>query len=206
MTEKEIQTEEKIVEAAKKVFIEKGMEGARMQEIADEAGINKALLHYYFRTKEKLFHFIFSKLVGNIGTMLETIIMSDNSLEDKIRSFAEGYTTLMIKNPFLPNFVINEMTRNPKTLLTRFSEANIEPKRFFEPLQQDLDRRNIQMQAHELIVNLLSLVIFPIVARPIIEGKIFEGDSKRYKEFIISRKDSAAEFMINALKAYTKNP
>ena len=98
------------------------------------------------------------------------------------------------------------MTRNPQALLTRFTEANIDPHRFYAPIQEELDRRNIDIQAHELIINLLSLVIFPFVARPIIEGKLFAGDSKQYKAFILNRKNTAAEFMINALKAYTKNP
>ena len=64
MTENDKQTEEKIFDAATDVFVEKGMDGARMQDIANHAGINKALLHYYFRTKDQLFNAVFEMIAG----------------------------------------------------------------------------------------------------------------------------------------------
>jgi len=71
---KEQNTEDRIVDAAKTVFINKGMDGARMQEIANEAGINKALLHYYFRTKNKLFEKVFSLVFGDVLHVVEQAV------------------------------------------------------------------------------------------------------------------------------------
>ena len=98
-------TEAKIVEAAKSVFILKGFDGARMQEIADEANINKALLHYYFRSKDKLFkrvfHDIFSQSVSGVATLVENA----SSFEELINTFVEFYVEMLKARPYLPNFI-----------------------------------------------------------------------------------------------------
>src|SRR2546425_901472 len=82
---KEETTENKILQAAKKVFITKGLDGARMQDIADEAGINKALLHYYFRSKDKLFEVIFMEAATSLFPKIVSILDEDISLFDKLR-------------------------------------------------------------------------------------------------------------------------
>jgi TetR/AcrR family transcriptional regulator len=202
MTEHEKQTEERIVEAAKEVFIEKGMSGARMQEIADKAGINKSLLHYYFRTKEKLFGFIFSQLIGRIGGMLGNIMDENVSIEQKITIFTDTYIDILIKNPFLPNFILNEMTRNPDVIVSFFKMANINPEDFFVPLRNLLKKEGYDIEPHDLMINLLSMVIFPIAARPIIERMLFKGDNAAYKAYIKSRKVSVVKFVMSGLEAY----
>jgi AcrR family transcriptional regulator len=112
---KDSNTEEKIVQAAEKVFIEKGMAGARMQQIADEAGINKALLHYYYRSKEKLFSIVFRTA---IRALIPNLIKSYNSREGdfqfKIRKFVDTYLTMMEKNPHIPGFVIHELNNRSR--------------------------------------------------------------------------------------------
>jgi TetR/AcrR family transcriptional regulator len=206
MTESEKQTEERIVEAAREVFIEKGMDGTRMQEIADRAGINKALLHYYFRTKEKLFAKIFLMVFGKITNMLSEVMTSDLSLEDKVRTFVAGYTDLLMANPFLPNFIFNELTRNPQVLFEHFENLNFAPEKFVEPLQAELDKRGIKITSTDFMVNILSMVIFPIVARPLITYKIFGGDKEAYLKFLKNRKETITEFVLNALKVSQVNP
>ena len=109
MTEvKKDNSEEKILNAAQSVFIQKGMDGARMQEIADEAGINKALLHYYFRTKQKLFEAILKKVFSNILPNLMDMVHSDLPIEEKLGIFIENYIDLLMENPYLPNFILKE--------------------------------------------------------------------------------------------------
>ena len=87
MTENDKQTEEKIFEAATDVFVEKGMDGARMQDIATHAGINKALLHYYFRTKDQLFNAVFEKIARKIFKKFAPVFDENLTLEEKIRFF-----------------------------------------------------------------------------------------------------------------------
>ncbi|MDA3893220.1 MAG: TetR/AcrR family transcriptional regulator [Salinivirgaceae bacterium] len=202
MTNKEKQTEEIIAEAAREVFVEKGMAGARMQEIADKAGINKSLLHYYFRSKDKLFDFVFSKIMGKIGGMLQGIMQEGVSIEDKIGKFVDTYTDLLSKNPFLPNFIFGEITRNPDGLIKRFASADIKPNQLLDPLQRQLNKEGYTIHPHDFILNLLSMVIFPVVARPIVERIFFEGDHKAYKEYLLSRKLSIVDFVMKALQGY----
>ncbi|MBI9067695.1 MAG: TetR/AcrR family transcriptional regulator [Salinivirgaceae bacterium] len=202
MTEKEKHTEEKIAEAAREVFIEKGMDGARMQEIADKAGINKSLLHYYFRSKEKLFNFVLSKIMSIIGSRLGVIMQEDVAIIDKVKAFVDLYTDLLLKNPFLPNFIFNEITRNPDGLIDRFSTANIKPGEFIKPLERQLKKEGYSINPHDFVLNLLSMVIFPVAGRPIIQILLFEGDSSAYKKYIVSRKESIVTYVMYALEGY----
>ena len=99
MAENDKQTEDKIFEAATDVFIEKGMDGARMQDIANHAGINKALLHYYFRTKDHLFDAVFAKLAQKMFMKFSPIFEEDLSLEESIKFFFREHITFLQQNP-----------------------------------------------------------------------------------------------------------
>ncbi len=202
MTNKEKHTEEKIAEAAREVFIEKGMAGARMQEIAGKAGINKSLLHYYFRSKEKLFGFVFQKLMSRIGNMLGNIMQDGVTIENKVKGFVETYIDILLKNPFLPNFILNEITRNPNTIISVFSNANINPHVFFEPLSKQLKKEGYTIHPHDFVINTLALIIFPVAARPLFEQILFDGDKKAYKNYIKTRKESIVVYVMNALNGY----
>src|SRR5271156_3051845 len=105
----DLPAEQRILAAAKKVFLLKGMDGARMQDIADEAGINKALLHYYFRSKEKLFEVIFREAMDQLFPRIIGILNADKPLFDKIESFCGEYVGMLLNNPYLPMFVMNEV-------------------------------------------------------------------------------------------------
>ena len=117
MTDQEKNTEEQIFEAAHKVFTQKGFDGARMQEIAEEAGLNKALLHYYYRTKEKLFDAILKQVFKNFFPKVFSFMGSDIPISDKIGQFVDKYIDLIQGNPFIPNFIIGELNRNPERIV-----------------------------------------------------------------------------------------
>lgn len=204
MTQTEKQTEDKITEAAREVFIEKGMAGARMQEIADRAGINKSLLHYYFRSKEKLFNFIFIKIISKIGTAFVSFNDPNLSIEDKIRLFVNTYIDVLTKNPFLPNFIFNEVTRNPDIIFDRFKEANIDPQKILTPIQIQLKNEGYNIEVADVILNLVSIIIFPIAARPVVCRLLFDGDKDAYDKFLQLRKENAVIFMMAALEGYRK--
>ncbi len=102
---KDTSTESGILNAAKRIFQQKGMDGARMQEIADEAGINKALLHYYYRSKQLLFEAVFKSAFLLLAPQLNKVLNDDSSLFDKIKNFTNNYISFVIKHPYLPNFI-----------------------------------------------------------------------------------------------------
>jgi AcrR family transcriptional regulator len=204
MTPKKLEkdTEIKILEAAKKVFILKGLDGARMQEIADEAGINKALLHYYFRSKDQLFAMIFKVEIGNFFPRLIPVLLSnDMGFDEKIRHFVESYIDLFLKNPFLPTFIIREINRNPQMVAQFFKEAGIESSNFKLIIAGFAAELGMNpKEAFHLIINTVSACIFPFAGRPIIEQVFFDGNADDYNLFLEERKKFVAEFVISSIK------
>src|SRR5690606_202556 len=139
--QKDLTTEQKIVEAAKQVFLEKGMAGARMQDIADRAGINKALLHYYFRSKEKLFEIIFEEAAGTFIPPLNEVFSQTDDLFLMIRHFVATYINTIGENPYIPAFVAHEINQNPDRILEKFIKVKVDPfplAQFFNAYQKAL--------------------------------------------------------------------
>lgn len=195
-------TESKILEAAKRIFIQKGLDGARMQEIADEAGINKALLHYYFRSKDKLFLTIFKEELNNFFPRLFPVLLSkDMTPENKIRHFVEGYIDLFLKNPFLPAFVLREVNRNPNIIAQFIGEAGIEAEKLRKVIGVLAGELNLAPnEMLHLMVTTVSACIFPFAGKPIIEQVLFNGNSYEYNQFLQERKTMVADFVICYLK------
>lgn len=202
MTENDRQTEEKIFEAATDVFVEKGMDGSRMQDIADRAGINKALLHYYYRTKERLFNAVFEKIAGKIFARFAPVLDENISLEDKIRFFYREHLSFLQNNPRLPAFLLNEINRNPARIKKLVS--NIDIGKLYKTLEKqhkaEFVKYNItEKSLPQLMTTIASISVFPFVAKGILAG-IFEKMGIDFDKYIEERKDYAAEFVIKALK------
>lgn len=198
-------TEEKIVEAARKVFLEKGMDGTRMQEIANEAKINKSLLHYYYRSKEKLFNAVFAFAFKKFLPSIENIIESDVSIFNKIEILTDRYISLLMKNPFVPMFILREMNRSPDRLYGLIKNTGINPQNFIQQLSEEIEKGNIiNIEPVQLITNILSLCVFPVAARPLLKRVFFDNDDKRYEIFLEGRKKEVARFIINAVKKEDK--
>jgi TetR/AcrR family transcriptional regulator len=192
-------TEQKILEAAKTVFHKKGFEGARMQEIADEAGINKALLHYYYRTKENLFDAVFQAAFREIFTRLFTTFEADVPFEEKLTNLIREYIVFLQGNSYIPGFILAEMNQNPQKIIDVFKSAPIPPSMLFERmkiLMKDAKFENTDFR--DLFINILALCIFPIVARPMLQH-IFEFSDEQYNEFIENRKKVLPAFIMNAI-------
>lgn len=200
MDAKKDSTEDKILEAAKNVFVSKGMEGARMQEIADEAGINKALLHYYFRSKERLFEAIFSEIVKFAFPTLTRIIQSDQPIIAKIEQVIDAYIELLMKHPFIPGFMIKELNRDPSGLFKMVAKFGLDPKPVFALIQDAMDRGEIvQMKPQHLVANVVSMCIFPFAARPILSFVIFKDDQHALETFYSERAEVIKKFVISAI-------
>lgn len=206
MNQKDKSTEEKILDAANKVFVEKGLDGARMQEIADEAKINKSLLHYYYRSKAKLFTEVFSKVIKSFLPDTVKIFESDKSIFEKIEIFTAEYINMLAKNPFIPMFVLHELSKKPKNIANTFSLffEEIKDKQLANIKQQldnEIEKGTIRpIPIEQFIVNLMSLCVFPFAAKPILMKLFFEDDKKQFKKFINERKTDVADFVIQSIK------
>lgn len=193
-------TEDKILEAAQTVFIQKGMDGSRMQEIADEAGINKALLHYYFRTKQKLFEAIFNKVFKQIFPNLEAFISSDLPIEEKLGTFIDKYISLLLKNPFLPAFILKEIHRDPEFLASVIKSTGVNPNALFSMFEKEMDTGKIKrMNPKDLLINILAMSIFPVVTKPLMQIMFFENDKKAYNDFLVKRKKTVKDFILDSI-------
>jgi len=196
----ETTTENKILEAAKKIFRQKGMEGARMQEIADEAGINKALLHYYFRNKEKLFLAVFEDSFIQIIPNLSDIFTQCITIEEKISLFVESYIKILEPYPDLPMFILSESRRDPSILINVLERSGIHPKEITLLLNSEMEKGNIipQNPAH-LMVNIVSLCIFPFLARPLLEIVMLKKQGLNPKDFYNNRMAETKDFILRAV-------
>lgn len=197
----EMETEKQILEAAKQVFQEQGFSGARMQEIADQADINKSMLHYYFRSKDKLFQKVFQNSILQFFPKIFEVLNSDLALVPKIERLAETYYDMFRKHPHLPRFIIHEMNQHPDRFKGFINNAGIEiPAKFVSQIHAEMEAgRMKKIEPQEFIINTISLCVFPIIARPMIET-IFDMDEKAYQEFMKKRKRELPKFIFNAVK------
>ncbi len=200
-TNKNQDTEGQILNAAKNVFQKKGMDGARMQEIADEAGINKAMLHYYYRSKQLLFEAVFSNAFSLLAPQLNKILNDDSSIEEKVKNFTHNYISFIIKHPYLPNFIIQELNRNPK-FFEKIQQNAAFPtlEKFKNQVNEEVEKGILKpINGEQLFINIISLNIFPFVATPLIKG-FLKIDDKGFKQLMEQRKTAVSEFIINSIK------
>jgi TetR/AcrR family transcriptional regulator len=196
-------TEERILEAAKKVFMRKGSAGARMQDIADEAGINKALLHYYFRSKQKLFEVIFREAAGKLMAGISRIFEEgDADFFHQIRSFCRMYIQLGRDHPYLPIFVLHEMHTGDGKVFRNIMEG-YQGKPFravMEAIQKAIESKKIKpTDPMQLILNMLSLCMFPVIAKPMFLHVSGISEDK-FDVLLDSRSEEVYVFIINAIK------
>lgn len=193
-------TEDKIREAARKVFVRDGMSGARMQEIADEAGINKALLHYYYRSKEQLFNAVFEEVLKNFVPKLFETLNSELPLEVKIYQISERYTYLLLEHRDLPLFILTELQRNPERLLNKIPSGRMVFSKLENQLKEEASRGNIQEIPLEMfVINLISMLVFPFAARALYKGVMGMTD-EAYLDFVKARMLFVPKFFMNALR------
>lgn len=200
--QKDQTTEQVILAAAKKVFVKKGMAGARMQDIADEAGINKALLHYYFRNKEKLFEVIFLEAAEKLFPKINAIFEADRPLFEKIENFCDEYISIVMDNPYLPLFVLNEINQDPEYFFKKVwaGKAKPNPVKFLDQMEKEVKKGTIKkINPLHLLMNLLSMTIFPFIAKPMFQKNLGMGEAQ-FRIAMEERKKEIPRFIIDSIK------
>jgi TetR/AcrR family transcriptional regulator len=194
-------TEEKIFNAARIVFQKKGFAGARMQEIADEAGINKAMLHYCYKNKELLFQAVFMNAFSQLAPKINEIFISQNSIFDKIRKFTHSYISFVMLNPYLPQFIIQEMNNNPEFVMSFLKNENRpDPTLLITQMEKEIEQGIIKpIKPKQLLMNLISMTVFPFAAQMMVKGMLQISDSE-FNQMMEERKTSIAEQIINSIK------
>ena len=187
---KDTSTEDLIKAAARKVFHQKGYAGTRTRDIAEEAGINHAMLNYYFRSKEKLFEIVMMETMGQFFKGVGVILNEEStSLDEIIDLIVSNYVDLLLKEPELPTFILNEVRPNPQAFVEQnpIKEAlthSVLTRQYAEAVARgEITEPNL-MQA---ILNVIGLVIFPFIAKPILTS-IINIPEEQYKVLMLQRK------------------
>ena len=176
----ELSTEEKILISAARVFTEKGYAGTKTRDIAEEAGINLALLNYYFRSKEKLFEQVMKvKLAVLFGQVVPIVSNPGTALEEKIDLVSEKYFEILSKNPNLPLFILSEIQKKTSNIASRLPVDKVLRN---SVLLKQIRERKPDLDPLHVLVNFLSMTVFPFVAKPVLhQFKIMnDGDFERF--------------------------
>ena len=186
----DLSTEEKIMAAARKLFTQKGFAAIRTRDIAKEAGINLALLNYYFRSKEKLFDIV---MMDNFRQFIKgiSVNLADETatIPEKIRLLTAAYIDFLTRNPDLPLFILNELRGNPSGLAEKLM-AEIGPARSY--LLNQLKEAGRQgkippIDPFHFVANLVGLTVFPFVGRPLLQ-KVTGVNDQQFLAFMQERK------------------
>ena len=196
-------TEEKIKIAAIKVFTEKGFAATKTRDIAEAAGINIASLHYYYRSKEKLFEIVISETMFRFSRLMHSVLDGDIPLHQKIRNFAAMYIDFLKENPMLPMFILSESNRNPLGVDRMMDDKDHLPK-----LQAQIDELVAKgvirpISLGNFFSNLVGMTIFPFLSIPLMKIKI-GMDEEAFLAMIEERKEMIPDMIIKYL--YLKSP
>jgi TetR/AcrR family transcriptional regulator len=202
-------TEERILDAAHTVFVRRGTAGARMQDIAKEAGVNQALLHYYFRSKERLSEAVFRRAATQLFPRVFEVMASDAALEEKVARVVELELEHLARAPYLPGYIISELTHQPeraKQLMATMTGLNPEKvgPTIVATLRKQIDASvragtMRQINPEQFLVNLISLCIFPFAARPMLMA-VLGMDGQGFEQFTDRRRRDLAAFFLKALR------
>jgi len=187
----DLSTEEKIKEAASKVFTKKGYGNARTRDIAEEAGINLALLNYYFRSKEKLFEIVMGERIQKLFGILTPVLNDkETTLEEKFERITENYINMLIEHPDLPIFVLSELRNDPERFADRLqAKTHLTQSVFVNQLQE----KGTKIHPFHFLMNLLGMIIFPFVGKPVLQT--VTGGEENYLALMEQRKKLIPEWL-----------
>jgi TetR/AcrR family transcriptional regulator len=202
--EKLSKTEEKIIQAATEVFLQKGKDGARMQEIADRAGINKALLHYYFRSKERLYEAVFVKELKKFFRGILTTIQDVDDFPTFTHSFINHYIDTISKQPRLVRFILWEIEKGggrvSSVILDTMKESSFNSQHFLAKIRSGFAKKQIRnIDPPNFIISLIGMCLFPFIAKPVLEN-ILIGLNVTSPDFLEKRKEEIQKLIWNGIK------
>ncbi|MEO1260211.1 MAG: TetR/AcrR family transcriptional regulator [Bacteroidota bacterium] len=196
-------TEQLILEKAKEVFMQKGFAGARMQEIADAAGINKAMLHYYFRNKEKLFKVIIEEVVQTLAPKLGAALHGDDPVTEKLEKVIRLYIAMIKENPYMPMFLMHELSQNRAEFISvmkrRVAGFPDFPAFFMQVIQEQQAGKIKPINPIHLMMNIMGMVVFPFIAKPVVVN-LLDLPGAQFDAMMQDRADIVVGFMKNALR------
>lgn len=193
---KETTTEEKIKEAARKLFTQKGFAATRTRDIADEAGINLALLNYYFRSKQKLFDLIMMENFRQFLQGIKVKFLDENmTIAERVEQIVPAYIDFLTNFPDLPLFILNEIQGNPSKIAAKIKEeVGMERSSFFKQIQASKKAGKSDIEPFHFVANLVGLTVFPFVARPLLQ-RVTGVNDEQFNAYMQERKKLVTEWL-----------
>ena len=187
-------TKDKILESARMLFMKEGLEGVRMQMVADKAGVNKGLLHYYYKSKDKLFSAVFNKVMSELLKSISTIFDNKEvSLDQKIDYAVDAYFSFLSKNPRIPVFFIFEINRNSE-ILKRLGFGE-KVKGLIKSASSAFPEEKETEFIFHFVFSLVSLSVFPFMVKPMLTE--ITGSEVKSEAFLQSRKAIVKKILKN---------
>ena len=208
--EQEKHTSEKIIKAACRVFAEKGLSGARMHQIAKTAGVNQALLHYYFGSKEKLYQEVIYRVFLEIFSKLSGYFQNSEPIDVSFKKFIHAFIDILRNHPELPRLIISEIiegARNITPALDRvFQELGSKPPAFLIPLIESAAAQGLirQVDPMQTVISIVGMCVFYFVGKPIIQF-VWDGP-KDEARFLEERKDAIIDLVLHGLLKHPDEP
>jgi len=195
------ETEQKIIASAEKLFYQKGKAGCSMQDIADDAGINRTLLNYYYRSKDQLFEAVFRQAMGSFVPNLAAMLKSDMPFQDYVQDLVETVIDTMLESPQIPIFVLQELSSNPDRMPQIMKEMGVDPSLAIEKMTEEgRVPEAMGMDPRQVILNLMSLCIFPFAARAVVSEVLYDGDQEVFLEAMEERKKLIPQIVKQIMK------
>jgi AcrR family transcriptional regulator len=193
-------TEQKIIEAAKQVFIEKGLELAKMSDIAERAEISRTALNYYYRTKENLFYAIIEQVFDSLLPQIESLSAMPGNLSDKIGGVVDIYNNILRQNEYLPRFVFVELQRNPH-IIYDFVEKSTKAQLYLQTIgiligDKMFTNNDLKHSKMHLLTIFFGLVFVPYLLEPLL-GLYREPDENLKTEFLDEHKELSKKILRN---------
>ncbi len=198
-------TKTRILDAADDIFVRRGIDGARMREIADQAGVNKALLHYHFRSKADLARAVWLRVASSFVPGILQMMASDLSLHDKIDRFVDAYYTRLTRHPYLLPYVISEAARHPDFVEDFYSpERRQAARRMIDKLREQIEEHNqptktSPVSADQFFITLVGSCLYPFAAQPMI-GEVLGLSAAGFRAFMKRRRKELPVILKRALQ------
>jgi AcrR family transcriptional regulator len=202
-------TEQKILRAATEIFLEKGHDGARMQEIADKAGINKSLLHYYFRSKQKLFRTIFKTELQSMLASIFGLLSPTDNFEEFLEKFISGYLKNVSSRKHIMRFILWELDKSPEEVASWFFEVFEDGGFPGNPIllrvKKAIKNGEIRpVDPKNFVLSLMGMCVFPFVAEPMLKH-LLPGFNTDAKDFIRNRTKAVIDLIYSDLRIKKSN-
>jgi len=199
MEENKPSAQERILEAAEKNFVYLGYSGARMQQIANDAGVNKALLHYYFESKEVLFKRVMEDALAGFAALAGVLLEKEaGTLYQRFRILTDRFLQVMLRKPFLPGFILQEAQQHPELMYPILQQYQADLQAVQQEINEDAAAGRMQAaDARELLVNMFSVCFFPFLAMPLISQVLYPDGEEALGQLLDQRRKAVEELVLN---------